>query len=151
KGFGACMAFVSIGNGDVAKVAECAAKNQDLKGFGACMALVSTNVIPKGDVAKLAECAATNQGDYLGTGICMVSDKTNLTPEQQIALQCLAESADGYTYAACVGGQLTIREFIKCQSDDFAKGGCFGPNNEIRKFFKNTFNQDINDKTVLGQ
>lgn len=87
------------------------------------------------EIGKFARCAILSQGSGFGTAACMLSEK--LTPEQQIALQCAAQSPDLVTFAACTGGQLTLREFAKCQGKDIAEDECFGENNEIRKFFKN--------------
>jgi hypothetical protein len=75
----------------------------------------------------------------------------SLTPEQRIALQCAAESPDLTTFAVCTGGQLSVREFIKCRDKKFAEGNCFGPNNEIRKFIKEIGLGDITSDTVVGQ
>jgi len=120
----------------------------DPKTFAGCMIAKKLPEIP-GDLGKFAKCYVMNQGAALATAACMVSDK--LTPEQQIALQCASQSSDAATFAVCTSGQLTVREFVKCQDKKVGQGECFGENNEIRKFVRNVFNQDINDTTVVGQ
>jgi len=128
---------------------DCAqTKGSNPKEFATCMA---AKQLPKvgGDLGKLANCAIMNQGSYLATAGCMMSDQ--LTPEQQIMLQCTSESVDLLSYSACVGGQLSVREFGKCRETSFGKDDCFGPNNEIRKFVKNVFGRDIDNNTVAGQ
>jgi hypothetical protein len=80
-------------------------------------------------------CVTRNKGSYAGMATCAIAK--DATPEQQIALSCAIETVgQPHAYAICVGGQLTGREISKCWDRGIAvEGGCFGPNNEIRKFF----------------
>jgi tetratricopeptide (TPR) repeat protein len=93
-------------------------------------------------------CVTQNTGSYSGMAVCALAK--DLTPEQQIALSCVVESGGVvYAYAACVGGQLTARELAKCWDEGIAtQEGCFGPNNEIRKFFDGI---DSKVKQILGE
>jgi hypothetical protein len=113
-----------------------------------CVAGKSTSALP-GDAGRLVTCAAANGGFNLGAATCMAGD--GLTPEQRIALQCATRSVDLSSYAICTGGMLVFKEFTQCKDHKFGDGPCFGENNEIRKFFRNVFGQDINDNTVVGQ
>lgn len=102
-----------------------------------------------GDGGRLARCAIASGGDLAGTAACAVSP--GLTPEQQIALQCAMQSPDLTTFAICTGGQLTLREYIKCQEKKLGEDECFGEGNELRKFSRNVLGMDIHSDTVLGQ
>jgi hypothetical protein len=54
-----------------------------------------------------------------------------------------------HAYAVCVGGQLATREIEKCWDHGIATDeGCFGPNNEIRKFYDAV---DDKLKNILGE
>ena len=85
---------------------------------------------------------------YAGMAICALAK--DLTPEQQIALSCVVESGGVvYAYAVCVGSQLTAREIEKCWDGGIATPeGCFGPNNEIRKFYNSV---DEKMKEIFGE
>jgi tetratricopeptide (TPR) repeat protein len=74
------------------------------------------------------ECVKQNPDSYAGMAVCALAK--DLTPEQQIALSCAAESdGDPVVYAGCVGGELTERELEKCWDGGIATSdGCFGPN-----------------------
>lgn len=127
----------------------CANSADDYKKFAGCM--VTTKLFGNtlsGDGGRLVNCAAQSGGDGIGTLACMAG--SSLTPEQQIALQCAAQSPDLITFAGCTGGQLSLREFIKCQGREFGDEVCFGPNNEIRKFLK-VVGIDVSKDTVGGK
>jgi hypothetical protein len=127
----------------------CANTADDYKKFAGCMA--ATKLFGNsmgGDGGRLINCAAQSGGDGLTTMACMAG--TSLTPEQQIALQCAAQSPDLITFAGCTGGQLSLREFMKCRGREFGDDVCFGPNNEVRKFLK-AIGIDVRKETVLGQ
>lgn len=129
-------------------VLECAGTSSDYKAFAGCV--VSSGLLSgaaTGDGARLLKCAAQSGGDGLGTVACMAGD--SLTAEQQIALQCALQSPDPATFAVCTGGQLTVREFVKCRDRRFGDDECFGPNNEIRKLLKNV-GIDIGEGTVIA-
>jgi hypothetical protein len=82
-----------------------------------------------------ARCVLDNEGDLARTAVCGLAP--NLTPEQQIALSCAVETgAEPHAYVACTGGQLLDRELNKCLQNGFGgPNGCYGDNNEFRKFF----------------
>jgi hypothetical protein len=84
-----------------------------------------------------ANCVAQNEGSPGAALVCGLSK--DLTPEQQIAAGCLVETGgEPHAYAACAGGQLTKRELEKCWQHGIAtEDGCYGPNNEFRKFWNN--------------
>ncbi|MBF6036209.1 hypothetical protein H8F23_23420 [Pseudomonas sp. P155] len=102
-----------------------------------------------GDAGLVLRCAASSGGDPRGTAICAVTP--GLTPEQQIALSCAVTATTGPGYAACVGGQLTLKEYMNCKGYKFAEGKCFGDGNELRKFSKNVLGQDIGPNSVVAQ
>lgn len=129
-------------------VLGCADTSGDYKAFAGCVA--SSGLLGEaatGDGARLLRCAAQSGGDGLGTVACMAGD--SLTPEQQIALQCALQSPDPATFAACTGGRLAVREFVKCRDRNFGDDECFGPNNEIRKLLKNV-GIDVGQGTVVA-
>jgi hypothetical protein len=82
-------------------------------------------------------CITKNRGDYKTAAVCAIAK--DLTPEQQIALSCaISTGAQPYAFAACAGGQLLARELDKCWQNGIATDqGCFGPNNEYRKYLNN--------------
>jgi hypothetical protein len=144
-----CYAGTKVNDPAVKASLECASSNgSTMTGFAGCMAGRNLPKIP-GDVGKFVTCAAANGGVGLGTSSCMAGDK--LTPEQRILLQCASQAAGGPSYAVCVGGMLAFKEFTQCRDRKIGSGPCFGENNEIRKFFRNVFGQDIHEDTVVGQ
>ncbi len=80
-------------------------------------------------------CVTRNEGDLSKAAVCAIAK--DLTAEQQVALAC-AVSTGGQPapFVACTGGQLLKRELTKCWEYGIAtEQGCYGPNNEIRKFW----------------
>lgn len=79
-------------------------------------------------------CITKNKGDLKTGAVCALTP--TLTPEQQIALGCaIATGGEPTAFATCTGGQLFEREITKCWEHGIAtEKGCFGPNNEYRKF-----------------
>jgi hypothetical protein len=147
----AAMCF-GLGEKDVPKELQdgvsCAqSSGSDWRKYGACMA--SKNVALPGDVGKVVGCAAANGAEPITTAACVAD--FGLSPEQQILLQCASTSPDPATFAVCTGGQLSLREFAKCQGHRAGDDVCFGPNNEIRKFVANLGLGDIHQDTVVGQ
>jgi hypothetical protein len=147
--------------GDAMKISLCMARgNADPKTLEAINCMVSSRGDYKkgltcaalqnvsGDVGLIIRCAASSGGDVRGTAICAVTP--GLTPEQQIALSCGVTASTGPGYAACVGGQLTLKEFANCKTQGFAEGDCFGDNNELRKFSKNVLGQEIGSNSVVA-
>lgn len=92
-----------------------------------------------GEGGKLLSCVQqqSNSGSVsmLGTAVCYGAQSLHLNPEQQIALECAANSGGNpYAFAGCTGGRLTARELNKCFTDGIGgDDGCFGKNNEIVK------------------
>jgi len=126
---------------------SCAQNAEDWRRFAGCVVGSKLNI--GGDLGKITACAAANGGDPITTAAC--SAYFDLTPEQQIAIQCASQSSDAMTFVACTGGQLTLREYMKCQGKAVAQEDCFGPNNEIRKFVRNMGLGDIQENTVVAQ
>lgn len=126
-------------------VYECAQQLSTWEAGVGCV--VSQNI--GGDAGRLARCAIASGGDVGATAACAVGPQ--LTPEQQIALQCAMQSPDLTTFAVCTGGQLTLREYTKCKDKKFGENECFGPDNELRKFSRNVLGMDIHEGTVVGQ
>jgi hypothetical protein len=135
-------------NASVKAGLKCAYPNATMFAFAGCMAKGNLPSM-SGEVGKFVTCAAANGGVGLGAASCMVGDK--LTPEQRILLQCASQAAGGPSYAVCVGGMLTFKEFEQCRDRKFGSGPCFGENNEIRKFLRNVLGQDVHEDTVVGQ
>lgn len=92
-------------------------------------------------------CITKNKGDYKTAAVCALAK--DLTPEQQIAISCaISTGGQPHAFAVCTGGQLLTRELDKCWQHGIATSdGCFGPNNEYRKFLSNV---DAQMKTTLG-
>lgn len=85
-----------------------------------------------GDGAKFAACAIESNYQSLATAICMAGN--NLTRDQRIFLQCVAESGgDPVTSSTCTVGRLAVKELENCKGKEFGKEKCFGPNNDLRK------------------
>jgi hypothetical protein len=91
---------------------ECSESAADLESVANCM--VGKN-LPEvsGDLGRFARCYAIERGEGLAVAACMMEDQ--LTPEQRITLKCAAHSKTPASFALCTGGQLAIREFVKCQ------------------------------------
>ncbi|MCJ2043974.1 MULTISPECIES: hypothetical protein [unclassified Methylobacterium] len=81
-------------------------------------------------------CATKNASSLGSAAVCALAK--DLTPEQQIALSCaVTTGAEPHAFAVCAGGQLMQREIDKCfQHGIGTDQGCFGPNNEYRKFLR---------------
>lgn len=142
---GICVVEGSSASSDVKQLVACAASSSGLAG---CALQKNLHIQGGGDAGKLANCAIQSGGDGMGMLACMTEGQ--LTPEQQIAMQCAAQSPDFLSFAACTGGQLSIREFGKCQGKKFGEEPCFGKNNEIRKTLA-ALGVDVGESTVLGQ
>lgn len=95
-----------------------------------------------------ANCLAKNADSASAAVVCALAK--DLTPEQQIALNCaMTTGGQPYAFAACTGGQLATREINKCWENGIATDkGCFGPNNEIRKFWNGV---DGTLRTAIGE
>ena len=83
-----------------------------------------------------ANCLANNRDSWSAAAVCALA--RDLTPEQQIALNCAMQTGgQPQAFAACTGGKLLKRELTKCWENGIAtENGCFGPNNEIIKFWR---------------
>jgi hypothetical protein len=80
-------------------------------------------------------CIANNKSSFSAAAICgLVPD---LTPEQQIAVGCAVKTGGvPKAFVICTAGQLAAREFDKCWEGGIGTDtGCYGPNNEIRKYW----------------
>lgn len=95
-----------------------------------------------------ANCLARNASSMSAAAVCAMAK--DLTPEQQIALSCaMTTGGEPYSFAACTGGQLATREIDKCWQHGIATDdGCFGPNNEFRKFWNGV---DGSLRSALGE
>lgn len=82
-----------------------------------------------------ANCLVSNRSNLSAAAVCGMS--RDLTPEQQIALSCAMQTGGNpKAFAVCTGGQLLERELNKCWEHGIATDkGCFGPNNELRRFW----------------
>jgi hypothetical protein len=114
---------VSKANGDRTALAACAGQ-----------------AILPGEAGRLAGCAASSQG-AASFGVCAVAPSVN--EEWRIAAECAVSSGgEPVSFASCTGGRLTIRELTKCVGGKIGED-CFGPNNTIRKYYENMFNDLI--------
>jgi hypothetical protein len=114
------VSCVSHANGDRAALAACAGQ-----------------AILPGEAGRLAGCAASSQG-ATSFGVCAISPSIN--EEWRIAAECAVSSGgEPISFASCTGGRLTIRELTKCIGGKIGED-CFGPNNTIRKYYENMFN-----------
>ncbi|MGK0272109.1 MAG: hypothetical protein ACI88H_002775 [Cocleimonas sp.] len=119
----------------VSQIGSCYASHQDnYDMYPLCMAQQNMNE----DAAILLSCVEkqSQQGDvtFYGTAACYGGSVIDLTPEQQIALECAAGTGgEPYSFATCAGGRLTARELSKCFTHGIGGQGCFGPNNDIVK------------------
>ena len=95
-----------------------------------------------------AKCVKDNMTNYGAAAACGLAK--NLTPEQQIALSCAVKTGGNpKAFVVCTGGQLLAREIGKCWKYGVAtEKGCFGPNNDLRKFADSI---DGQMKTTLGE
>lgn len=93
-------------------------------------------------------CVTQNRGDMKSAAVCALGSKLN--PEQQIALSCaISTSGNPKAFAICTGGRLFEREITKCWQNGIAtSNGCFGPNNEYRRFLRNV---DAEMRRALGE
>lgn len=101
-----------------------------------------------------ANCLARNSQNASAALVCGLAK--DLSPEQQIALNCaITTGGEPHAFAACVGGELTQREITKCWDYGIAtEQGCFGPNNEIRKYWNtadNTLKHAFGENSVAYQ
>jgi len=112
-------------------VQECAERASDDSELAMCLGEQVLGVQER----RYANCLIRNANSMAAAAICAFGG--DLTPEQQIALNCAVTSGgEPMTFAACTGGQLVEREINKCWEHGIATPeGCFGPNNEIRRFW----------------
>lgn len=99
-------------------------------------------------------CVTRNKGLLWAAAVCALAK--DLTPEQQIAIACAIQTGgQPYAFAACTGGQLLSRELDKCwQNGIGTDDGCFGPNNEYKKFLSGVDEQmrrTFGDQSVAYQ
>lgn len=80
----------------------------------------------------IADCALRSDS-MVSFGVCAAGKEAGLTEEQQIVAECLATTGgEPYSFAACAGGRLTVRELEKCFTNGIGgTDGCFGENNTI--------------------
>lgn len=86
-------------------------------------------------------CVTQNRGRMDAAAVCALAK--DLNPEQQIALACaVSTGGQPHAFAACTGGQLLERELNKCWEHGIGTDqGCFGPNNEYRRFLRSVDDQ----------
>lgn len=99
---------------------------------------VASPLLPP-EIAKAAACAADSTGP---TDFALCAAGSGLNPELRIAAECAVSTGGAPpAFAICAAGRLTVRELGKCLSGEIGKeGGCFGPNNDIVKAFRNQVN-----------
>jgi hypothetical protein len=135
---GARALVCSIGDSNISaaydgfsKVSSCANRQgNDLSRVAECVEQAALG--PDGNY--YLECIKRNSGSPASGAVCALGK--NLTPEQQIAVSCAAETGmEPHAFVLCTGGQLFQSELDKCWKHGIATDeGCFGPNNEYRRF-----------------
>lgn len=98
---------------------------------GAMAACVAGRFLPP-EVARVAACATSSSG-AVSFALCAAGPKMN--EELRIAAECAVESGGNpLGFAGCTAGRLTVAELEKCiQGQIGTDGGCFGPNNTLRR------------------
>jgi hypothetical protein len=103
------------------------------------------------DLAEGISCASQGHADAGATAACVAAAIIDLTPGQQIVMQCLASTGgEPSGLAVCVLGKFTMKELIQCQGRSFSEPGCFGPNNEVQRLAKALTNKTISKSSVVG-
>lgn len=104
--------------------------------------------VPGSNERYYLSCVTGNRGDYTASAVCAMSK--DFTPEQQTAISCAIETGGNpKAFALCTGGKLMTRELDKCMSGGIAtENGCFGPNNEFRKYLTAA---DVPVRNALGE
>lgn len=106
-------------------------------GDRAALATCAASALLPGEAGRLAGCAATSQG-AASFAVCAVAPSVN--EEFRIAAECASTTGgQPVAFAGCTGGRLTVRELTKCIGGKIGED-CFGPNNTIRKYYENLFN-----------
>lgn len=128
----------------VREVQECASQASDKVELANCVGQQGLG----SNERYYANCVVTNRDSVAAAAVCGLSK--DLTPEQQIALSCaMTSGGQPYAFATCAGGRLTAREIGKCWDHGIATDeGCFGPNNEIRKYWNSV---DGTLRTAIGE
>ena len=118
------------------QVKSCANKGNDSQ-VALCL---GTNFLGPNERYYLG-CVQNNRSDTAAMAVCALAPWLN--PEQQIAVSCaISTGGQPHAFATCTAGRLTARELEKCWQYGIATDqGCFGPNNELRKF-----SQQIDDQ-----
>jgi hypothetical protein len=125
--------FTSIGAPAQQTGVQCARQSQgNISTFVSC---AGQQVILPESTQMVVDCAARSGGSAQGFAICMGNGYLGnvLNEEQQIGLQCVAETnGQPYAAAACAATRLTQRELYKCYTNGFGgPDGCFGDNNDL--------------------
>jgi hypothetical protein len=127
-----------------AAVQKCARSAKDDAEVALC---VGTQILGPREL-HYAHCLSNNRTDYIQAAVCGLAQ--DLSPEQQIALSCAMKTGlVPKAFAICTGGKLFEREVTKCWDNGIGtEAGCFGPNNEIRKYWSAT---DDLMRSTLGE
>ena len=141
-----CAATPSLPK-DVQTLIKCAQSSSSWQSMAGCAA--SDKLAATGEVGRLVSCGLTSGGSVVGTAACAAG--SGLNPTQAIILQCAATATTGPGFLICTGGYLAFNEFMQCKDTEIGKDGCFGENNEIRKFVRALGLPDIGPNSVVGQ
>lgn len=136
----ACLTSLISLDPKLAQSLGCLARsNGDTQAMAACA--VAPYLPP--EVALAADCAAKSTG---ATDFALCASGSGLNPEFRIAAECaVSTGGEPISFASCTAGRLTARELTKCMSGTIGQeGGCFGPNNDLVKAFKNQINDLLN-------
>ena len=125
---------------------KCAEKAHSVSSLGVCMVANEGS----GEARRVAACYAEGQGVPSVVAVCLASD--HLTQDQRVVLECAAETNGALPATAeCAVGKEFLKEMTNCEGGQFAKGKCFGRNNEIRKFCRKFLHTDIGQNSAVAQ
>jgi hypothetical protein len=126
------------------EVQNCATEHEENDDIAMC---IGENHLGSNELYYV-KCVKDNMKNYGAAAACGLAK--NLTPEQQIAVSCAVKTGGNpKAFVICTGGQLLAREIDKCwQYGVGTEKGCFGPNNDLRKFADSI---DAQMKTTLGE
>jgi len=133
----------------VAKAAACIQQPSGTVAIATCFTL--NNSIPD-KVRQPVQCIAASNGDPFGSIVCVAAASSGLTQDQRIVLQCAAQTGGAPpAFALCAGGQMLVDTLIKCSSERFGEGHCFGKGNELQKLATALTGHMISGNSLVGK
>jgi hypothetical protein len=98
------------------------------------------------------DCARRHGGFNQQTGVCIAFNTVlkEVNPEWQMAAQCVAQYGVTKVAVGCAATRLTVAEFEKCKQGIGSSQGCFGPNNDIRRFVAGAYEAARRESSPVG-